>query len=82
MFSLLKWIRAFIGGKSEFGLIVSLLALVGYAVGWPAFIDTIEELLAFYSIVGTFTGVAFLSRIEDKEGFLKAIKTLFSAWRK
>ncbi len=82
MFGLIKLLRTFIGGKTELGIIVSLLALLVYALGWVSWMDEADELIAILKIVGALTGVALLSRIEDKKGFLKALKSLFGSWRK
>ncbi len=81
MFGLLKLIRTFIGGKTELGILVSLIALAAYILPIaPSF--TNEALFALLKVVGALTGVALLSRIEDKEGFVDAMASLFSAWRK
>ena len=79
---LMRLIRSFVGGKTEIGILISVLALVSYGFGWFKWLDEPSELTNFFTIVGSITGVALLSRIEDKEGFLKAFKTLFGPWRK
>ena len=81
MFGLVKLIRMFIGGKTELGILVSLGAVLVFILPiMPAF--SMEALLALLKVVGALTGVALLSRVEDKEGFLKALQSLFGAWRK
>lgn len=81
MFALVKLVRTFVGGKTELGIIVSFVALIVYLLPIvPAF--GIDALLSLLKVVGILTGVALLSRIEDKEGFLKALKSLFGAWRR
>jgi len=81
MFGLLKLIRTFIGGKTELGIIVSFGALIIYLLPIvPAF--GADSLLSLLKVVGILTGVAHLSRVDDKEGFLRALKSLFSAWRR
>ncbi len=81
MFALLKLVRTLIGGKTELGIIVSVVALIVYLLPVvPAF--GVDALLSLLKVVGILTGVALLSRIEDKEGFLKALKSLFGAWKK
>lgn len=81
MFGLIKLIRTFIGGKTELGIIVSFVALVIYLLPIAPSFDVVL-LTRFLEVVGMLTGVALLSRIEDKEGFLKALKSLFGAWRR
>ena len=81
MYGIIKLVRTFIGGKTELGIIVSVLALIVYLLPVvPAF--GVDALLSLLKVVGILTGVALLSRIEDKEGFLKALKSLFGAWKK
>ena len=81
MLTLIKLIRTFIGGKTELGIIVSIVALIVYLLPVvPAF--GVDALLSLLKVVGILTGVALLSRIEDKEGFLEAMKSLFGAWKK
>ncbi len=82
MFAIVKMLRTFIGGKTELGIIVSLLALLAYALGLVSWLDEAEELTAVLKIIGALTGVALLSRVENKEGFLRALKSLFGSWRK
>ena len=81
MVFLVNMIRTFIGGKTELGIIVSALAVAVYVLPVaPNF--TYEALTSVLYIVGALTGVALLSRVEDKKGFLKALQSLFGAWRK
>ncbi len=81
MFGLLKLVRVFIGGKTELGLVVSFGALIVYLLPIaPGF--GVVQLIALYKVVAMLTGVALLSKIEDKEGFLNAIKSMFGPWRK
>ena len=81
MVFLVNMIRTFIGGKTELGIIVTALAIATYVLPIaPGF--TFEALSVVLKIVGMLTGVALLSRVEDKRGMLKALQSLFSAWRK
>ena len=43
---------------------------------------TLEMLTSVLYVVGAFTGVALLGRVEDKQGTIDAFKSLFKAWRK
>ena len=80
MFGALKFIRLFIGGKTEVGIIVSALAIAAYVLPvFPSF--TFEALESLLYVAGALTGVALLGRVEDKEGFLRALQSLFGAWR-
>ena len=81
MFGLMKLIRGLVGGKTELGIIISVVALVVFALPVAPWFGVVQ-LIAFFKVVAIFTGVSLLSRIEDKEGFLKAIKSLFSPNRK
>jgi len=81
MVFLVNMIRTFIGGKTELGIIVSALAVAVYVLPVaPNF--GYEALTSVLYIVGALTGVALLSRVEDKKGFLRALQSLFGAWRK
>jgi len=81
MFYILRFIRAYIGGKTELGLLFSILALAIYMLPIvPQF--TFDMLVPVLTIIGTFTGTALFSRIEDKKGTLDAFKSLFAAFRK
>ncbi|KKM95896.1 hypothetical protein LCGC14_1183580 [marine sediment metagenome] len=81
MITLINLVRTFIGGKTELGIIVSVVALIIYLLPIvPAF--GVDALLSLLKVVGILTGVALLSRIEDKKGFLKALKSLFGPWKK
>ncbi len=81
MVFIVNMIRTFIGGKTELGIIVSALAVAVYVLPVaPNF--TFETLTSVLYIVGALTGVALLSRVEDKQGIIDAFKSLFRAWRK
>lgn len=81
MFALLKLVRAFIGGKTELGLVVLGLSLLVFILPIaPGFTWGVMSNVLY--IVGAITGTALASRIEDKEGVIKALQSLFGAWRK
>ena len=81
MLWILKLIRVYIGGKTEVGIVVSLFAIAIYVLPvWDSF--TYEVLKGFLGIVGSLTGVAFLSRVENKEGLLNGAQSLFAAFKK
>ena len=81
MYGLLKLIREFIGGKTELGTVVIVGAIAVFVLPIaPNF--TWEALMDLLVIAGAATGVALASRIEDKEGIIKAFQSLFGAWRK
>ncbi len=81
MLTLINLVRTFIGGKTELGIIVSVVALIVYLLPVvPAF--GVDALLSLLKVVGILTGVALLSRIEDKRGFVEALKSLFGPWKK
>lgn len=81
MVFLVNMIRTWIGGKTELGILVSVLALVLYTLPIAPWL-TLDVLMALLKVVAMLTGVALLSRVEDKKGFLRAMQSLFSAWRK
>ena len=81
MLWILKLIRIYIGGKSEVGILISVIAIAIYVLPiWDAF--TFEALTGLLAIVASLTGVAFLSRVENKKGFVNGLKSLFAAFRK
>lgn len=81
MVFLVNMIRTFIGGKTELGILVAGFAVAVYVLPIaPGF--TWEVLKTLLYIVGSLSGVALLSRVEDKKGMLKALQSLFAAWRK
>ncbi len=81
MFAVMKLIRGLVGGKTELGIIISVVALVVFALPVMPWFGAVQ-LIAFFKVVGIFTGVSLLSRIEDKKGFLEALKSLFTPARK
>lgn len=76
MLMLLKFVRKWIGGKSEAGVLAFIFAAILWLV-WPAF-DT-QAFLQTAKLIGMLTGVALLDRIEDKEGFLNALKSIIDS---
>jgi len=81
MFIILKLIRTYIGGKTEVGMIVASIATLVYLLPVaPGFTWDIYQ--AVLELVAVVTGVAFLSRIENKKGVLNAVKSLFAAIKK
>ena len=81
MVYLVNFIRTYIGGKTELGIIVAVLAGAIYILPIaPGF--TFELLTSVLYIVGGLTGVAALGRVEGEQGTIDAFKSLFSAWRK
>jgi len=81
MFLILKLIRTYIGGKTEVGMIVASIATLVYLLPVaPGFTWDIYQ--AVLELVAVVTGVAFLSRIENKKGVLNAVKSLFAALKK
>ena len=76
MFGLLKLVREFIGGKTELGLIIMLVAVGVYVLPIAPDFDW-EALMGLLTAFGGMTGVAMASRIEAKEGIIKAIRSLF-----
>ena len=81
MFILLSTIRGLIGGITELGLLVCALALAVYVLPiFPGF--TWESLTSVLYIAGAITGTAFLSRVEDKKGVIKAFKNLLKPLHK
>ena len=78
---ILKLIRVYIGGKTEVGIVASVVSIVVYVL--PVLDSfTYEALMGFLTIVASLTGVAFLSRVENKEGFIKGIASLFAGFKK
>ena len=71
MFIILKLSRTYIGGKTEVGMIVASIATLVYllpvarVVTWDIYQSVLE-------LVALVTGVAFLSRVENKKGVLNA----------
>ena len=82
MVFLVNMIRTFIGGKTELGISLGILAGIAYITGLVPWLDSFEELTAILKVVGMLTGVALLTRVEDKKGMLKALQSLFSTWRR
>ena len=77
----LKLIRSRIGGKSEVSLMLVILGVVIYALPiFPAL--TWEVLKAYELVVVSVFGASILGRIENKEGVINAVKSLFAALRK
>jgi len=82
MFTILSFVRKFIGGKTEFGIIASIIVLGAYALGWFPWLDDPNEILNILKILGAITGTALLGRIEDKKGFVEGLAALFGPLRK
>jgi len=81
MFLILKLIRTYIGGKTEVGMIVASIATLVYLLPIaPGFTWDIYQ--AVLNLIAVITGVAFLSRVENKKGVLNAVKSLFATLKK
>ena len=77
----LKIIRNRIGGKSEISLLLMLLGVAVYILPVAPFL-TWEVLKAYEMVVIAIFGTSLLGRIENKEGVMNAVKSLFEALRK
>ena len=81
MVYLVNFIRTYVGGKTELGIIVTVLAIAVYILPIaPGF--TYEMLTSVLYIIGALTGVALLGRVENKQDTIDAFKSLFKSWRK
>jgi len=75
---ILRWIRSFVGGKTEIGLILSAIMLLLFIFADIPWLNEAEEVLKVLGFIGAATGTALLGRIENQKGFLSALKTLFN----
>lgn len=80
MLWILRLIRAYIGGKTEVGIIVGIGFTLSYAFGWWP--DSYDILRGIWGVIGALTGVAFAGRIENQEGVVNALKSLFASFKK
>ena len=81
MFWILKLLRVYIGGKTETGILLSVIAISLYVL--PVLDKfNFDMLVAVMTIIATWTGTAFLGRIENKRGVVDGFKSLFAAFRK